>query len=222
VAEEQTTQTETAQTTSAGWTEESMREFMTGIERLNANVEGMRDELRPEPKAPEAPKQAEPPKPLDEMTNAELAAFIRQSTAQEIVDKLQPLLAQFGDKQAAQEQSVLEERYTREIEGLGAKHKDFMDWNAEMIAIVEETPGITPLRAYNLARSENPKKAKDLDDKYAPPKPEPPAKPFSLSPYGSGSGPNAPVKHASKEEAFKAALAKTAAKWPGVLPNLET
>src|SRR5207302_313113 len=145
-------------------------QFIEGINRLNANVEGLRGDVQPrepppEPKAePRGP--AQPEKPLDEMTNAELAKYIREATATEIVDKIQPLLAQFGQQQAAQEQAVLTESYTREIESLSAKHKDFMDWNAEMVAIVEETPGITPLRAYHLARSENPEKVKKLDEKY--------------------------------------------------------
>ncbi len=199
-------------------------QFIEGINRLNANVEGLRGDVQPreappEPK-PEPKGPAQPEKPLDEMTNAELAKYIREATATEIVEKIQPLLAQFGQQQAAQEQAVLTESYTREIESLSAKHKDFMDWNAEMVAIVEETPGITPLRAYHLARSENVKKAKELDEKYAPPKPEPPKKPFSMSPYGSNE-PNAPKPHATKEAAFKAALTKVQAKWPGVLTSQE-
>lgn len=200
-------------------------EFIEGINRLNANVEGLRgdvrprEELEPEPQ-PQLKGPPQPEKPFDEMTNAELAKYIREATAQEIVDKIQPLLAQFGEKQASQEQAVLTESYTREIEGLAGKHKDFMDWNAEMIAIVEETPGITPLRAYHLARSENQKKAKELDEKYAPPKPEAPKKPFSMSPYGSDA-PDAPKPHATKEAAFKAALNKVNSRWPGVLNSQE-
>jgi hypothetical protein len=195
-------------------------QFIEGINRLNANVEGLRGDVQPRDPPPEdkpAPKrEALPEKPLDEMTNAELAKFIRESTANDIVDKIQPLLAQFGTKQAEQEQAQLTESYTREIESLSGKHKDFGDWNSEMIAIVEETPGITPLRAYHLARSENPEKVKKLEEKYAPPKAPLAPKPFSMSPYGSNE-PDAPKPHANKEAAFKAALAKVNAKWPGVL-----
>lgn len=218
MAEEQQTTEQTGQAVQPDW-----NQFIEGINRLNANVEGMRGELqsREEPEAKPQPKAPlTPEKPLDEMTNAELVEFVRRTTANDIVEKIQPLLTQFGTKQAEQEQAVLTESYTREIESLSAKHKDFGDWNAEMIAIVEETPGITPLRAYRIARSENEKKAKELDEKYAPPKPEPPKKPFSMSPYGNNE-PDAPKPHANKEAAFKAALAKVNAKWPGVLGTQE-
>lgn len=209
--------------------------FMAGIDRLNETVDGLRGELKPAEKEPEQ-KPEQKPEPLpkfDEMTQAELAQWFMQHTdkvGRTIVDEVAKALRPTQQQQQESQQAILEERYTREIETLmtakGEDGKllrpDFADWNEEMVAIVNEMPGITPLRAYNLAKSENPAKAKKLDEKYNPPPPKPKS-PFSFAPGAGGvsAGEAAPKKHPDSAAAFRSAYAKVAARHPGVLPNLE-
>lgn len=51
-----------------------------------------------------------------------------------------------------------------------SKHKDFNDWLHEIKTVAEEMPGITAEDAYVVAKARNPEKAKELDQKYNPPK----------------------------------------------------
>lgn len=197
--------------------------FLDGINRLNDNVTELRQSVAQPAPAP-APRE-EPPaeresalEPLPnfaEMTQGELAQWFLGHTdrvSKTVVDRVAEMLQ--GQQQAQQQthQEVLVERYTRELETLAAEHKDLRDWNDEMVAIVNENPGITPLRALQLARAESPEKAAKLTAKYNPP-PEPKPKPFSFAPGGTGAGGTTQPKAVSKEDAFKTAFEKVRAKW---------
>jgi hypothetical protein len=136
-----------------------------------------------------------------------------------IIEKVSEIVKPTQEAQVQTQQELLTESYTRQIEGLMGQHKDFADWNEEMVAIVQENPGITPLRAYRLAKAENPEKDKKLDVKYNPP-PEKPKPPFSFAPSsGSGSDNDKPPTKVDNVTAFKKAWEKTNAKFPGVLPS---
>lgn len=55
----------------------------------------------------------------------------------------------------------------QQVEKLAGEKKDFWDWKEEMGALVKEHPDLSPRRLYSLARAENPKKAAEMDKKYA-------------------------------------------------------
>lgn len=54
-----------------------------------------------------------------------------------------------------------------EIKEMIGSKKDFMDWKEELKALRQELPNASLQRLYALVRSENPDKAKELDEKYA-------------------------------------------------------
>jgi hypothetical protein len=54
------------------------------------------------------------------------------------------------------------------VQELAGKHKDFWDWQGEMIELAMEYPSLPPHRLYTLARAENPAKAAKIDKKLNP------------------------------------------------------
>lgn len=53
-----------------------------------------------------------------------------------------------------------------EYDKIKQDHPDFDDWGTEMAALAKENPGLSLRRLYTLARSEDSKKAKELDEKH--------------------------------------------------------
>jgi hypothetical protein len=205
-------------------------QFLAGINQLNETVTDLREGLRnvPDEKPAEKPTPATPvselafPDNFDELSPKEQHLWMTKNWGERltntIIEKVAAIVKPTQEAQAATQEAVLTESYTRQIEGLMAQHNDFADWQDEMVAIVNENPGITPLRAYRLAKAENPDKDKKLDAKYNPP-PEKPKSPFSFVPGGSGGDNSTAPAKVDNATAFKKAWEKTNAKFPGVLPS---
>lgn len=100
---------------------------------------------------------------------------------------------------------------TGAISALKGKHKDFMDWKDEMIELANQNKGLAPHRLYQLARIDNPEKAKKLDDKYKPPREEGPRRPGfgGMTPSQSGTGSR--TRKMAPKEASDVAWAETVA-----------
>jgi hypothetical protein len=215
--------------------EPNWQQFVDGLNKLNENITGLRGEVKAPPKEPDdedeppatpaGPTELSFPEGFDEMPPRQqfkwLVDVVGKDLATAIVSQVSEIIKPIQQQQVQNSQSVLEERYTREILGLmeekGEDGKlvrpDFRDWGEEMQRIAGELPGITPERAYRMARSDNPKKAKELDTKYNPPPPPKPS-PFSFAPNAGGSSaPTASPKAPDKQQAFANAMEKVQAKW---------
>ncbi len=100
---------------------------------------------------------------LEQMSRADFANYIGDN----IVKTLQKeMLDPLNKKIEGIETTSVDKDIKMEVKELSGEHKDFWDWKSEMGEIAKATPGITLKRAYKLARSENPDKAKELDDKH--------------------------------------------------------
>jgi hypothetical protein len=210
-----------------GKTEANWEQFLDGLNRLNDNVTDLREGLRVVPEEKPAEKPAAPaefafPDNFDEMSGRDQHTWMIKNWGERltntIINKVAEIVKPTQEAQAATQEAVLTESYTRQIEGLMGQHKDFADWQDEMVAIVNENPGITPLRAYRLAKAENPEKDKKLDAKYNPP-PEKPKSPFSFVPGGGAGDNEKPAAKVDNATAFKRAWERTNSKFPGVLPS---
>lgn len=75
---------------------------------------------------------------------------------------------------------------SRQIEAAQKGRPDFMEWRAEIANIVKENPGLNVVRAYTIARTENPTKAKQMDEKYKEQPKGAGGRSFSMAPGGGG------------------------------------
>jgi len=101
---------------------------------------------------------------LEVLSRAEFAQHITNVLSKQFKSQIEEIAKQINEIRTG----VQEVDTKTTIKEFAAQHKDFWDWQDELRAIVKETPGISIERAYKLARAENPKKARELDEKYNP------------------------------------------------------
>lgn len=117
-------------------------------------------------KPPAPAKKDEPPAPsdkdLDEMSQSQLVGHVFKSMrtmldsfGKELNTKIDGLSTTFEKKE-----------FGTEVERAKAAHKDFDDFIPEIKAIMTDNPNLKVEQAYTLARSGNPEKSKQMDDKY--------------------------------------------------------
>ena len=176
---------------------------------------------RREQQAPPAPAPAAAEDDDDEPTAEELETLSRADFGKHIVSAvLKAVNKQVVEPINQQIQSITQHTTRNEIQSsvkeLATQNKDFWDWQPEMLALANENKGMAPKRLYQLARADNPAKAKELDTKYAEKKPTGEGggrvrfKGFGgLTPSQSGSGGKA--RNMGGDEAAKTAWAETVA-----------
>lgn len=186
---------------------------------LASRLDALRNDIGQLPGALAPPPPAEPEPDFDSMTQGELAAHIvgkvMKSFEARINDILNPINAQINDVR----QTVATRDVTADIAKMRADHKDFDDWKDDMVALAKQHSTLGIRQLYALARTENPAKAGELDKRYNPPAPPPPARWGGLTPNalnGNGATPKL-----SREQASAEAYREVAARHPGVLAALE-
>ena len=102
------------------------------------------------------------PDELETMSRRELLDLIERKLERRVEERVGKVLQEVQSVRARTE----EEKVLQEISQLEKQHPDFWEWRDEMIKIAQEMPGISPRRAYLLAKQENPKKAEELAAKY--------------------------------------------------------
>ena len=106
---------------------------------------------------------------LEQLDRKDFARYIRTHMLADIkgevsklsdamIAKIEDLGGRFESKNA-----------NEQIERTANSNKDFWEWSSEIKGLLKESPTLSVSRAYKLARSENPDKAKELDKKYNPP-----------------------------------------------------
>lgn len=107
---------------------------------------------------------------LDTLTESQLEALPRARFGQLLTGKigkliegqLKPLAEQINGVTVA----TTTERVKTEVANLAAQHKDYWDFQQEMLVLAREHPTLSPTRLYRLARTEHPQKAAEMDKKY--------------------------------------------------------
>ncbi len=114
-------------------------------------------------KAAEANIEDEPDPEVDveRLSRSELVSHINRSLDKTIAKALKPVL----DRLESTTTDVETDRVKREFEKAKDDHSDFMEWRDELQAMVTAHPDLSAERMYRLVRSENPEKAKEIDDK---------------------------------------------------------
>lgn len=163
---------------------------------------------------------------LETLSRKDFAAILEGR----ITKAMQSKIDAFGkaiDEKVGKVASGVDDVTAREaIKDMVERHSDFLEWKKEISAIIKESPGITLARAYTLARSEDEKKAKELDVKYTE-KAKADAggvvrkKGYGgLTPISKGTGGG--KTKMTQPEAMEAAFQQVAAEYGDVLEGLST
>lgn len=192
----------------------TFRQMMTVITTLGTSLQEIKSTqnslLQTLATRKEEPARKEEVSPSDEdinsMTQADLLKHITKVVGETVAktsDSIRREVGTFSEK--------MTERVTREeVEKFAQTHPDLFDMTNQIKKVIDETPGISISRAYNLARSENPELTKELDEKYykqSEDKDNPKPKPFGgLTPTsGTTLGEDGkPVKMTPEDAASKA------------------
>ncbi len=98
---------------------------------------------------------------VERLSRSELVSHINKSFDKTIAKVLKPVL----DRLESTTTDAETDRVKREFEKAKDDYPDFMEWKDEMKEIITAHPDLSAKRIYRLARSENPDKAKEIDDK---------------------------------------------------------
>lgn len=191
---------------------------------LGGKLDTLVDQVKTLPAQMAPPPQDAPPPDLETLTQTELASHIVGTISREVQKQIETALAPLMDQVTGLQTRVVSTDVNRDIERLRGEHKDFNDWKDEMVGLAKQHPTLGISQLYNLARSENAAKARELDTKYTPPAPPRPPRFGGLLPAGNGSGAsgNGATPPLSGRDAAVEAYREVSAKYPGVLAALET
>jgi len=105
-------------------------------------------------------------KDLEGMSRPQFGKHIVDSVTKGMNKQLEKMIKVLEAKIGKVEETTDRTAVQAAIEKVMEKHPDFYEWTNEIKAVAQDSPGITPKRAYTLARMENPEKAKKMDEKY--------------------------------------------------------
>jgi len=155
--------------TTVAETVKEMGKAMEGLSSMGEAMKSLQAELKGLKEKPKEEKKEK--KKADPGYNLELLS--RSEFQQVLLDKFQDLLeeklAPLGEQVKTVDSTVRTSSIQTALEKAKKKYPDFMEWKEEMIDLAKQVPGISPERAYNLVKAENPDKAKTLLEKYKSP-----------------------------------------------------
>lgn len=106
----------------------------------------------------------------EEIDDKTLESLPRKQFADHLIGKVSKIIEKqlkgVQKEVSSVKEGVSREKVQEQVMKLAGEHKDFWDWKDEIAEIATEMPGITPARAYKMARVENAEKAKKMDEKY--------------------------------------------------------
>ena len=126
---------------------------------------------------------------LPGMKDADLEGLSRSQFLNVILKQVNKGFDQIGKRLDAEVGGVKKDLSTKDLKAeliaAANKHKDFKEWGPEIKTLMGENPKLSIERAYVLARTENPDKAGQMDEKYAtPPTDDAGGKPKSKGGFG--------------------------------------
>lgn len=168
------------------------KDMVTGIGQLNEGFRALTDMARAAQgrQTPAAPPADPDDEPEDEPSGTDLETMSRREYADYLLRQMikatnkqiaEPLSAQIRELSA----SATRQQATMGVREAAAAHKDFWDWQGEMVELVNQPQykSLIPVDLYALARSRNPSKAAELDKKHNPQKPSD-SRPIKLPAFG--------------------------------------
>jgi len=112
------------------------------------------------------PSKKEDPEPdpddINELDNVGLIKLVVGEVGKVVDDKLEAV----GDSITATKQGLIDTRLEGEVKELMIENPDLLDWKSEMALISKDNPNLSLARLHSMARTEDPEKATELDEKY--------------------------------------------------------
>ncbi len=183
-------------------TEEQVASLVNAVAQVTETVKGLETKFdeRKEPE-PSAAKKDDTPKddePIELWGNKKIMENVK--------GMIENAVKGVDDKVSSTQTEVIKEKLKAEVGVARKNHEDFDKWDKEMQGIIKDAPGLSVERYYQLARLDNPEKAKKIDDEKA--KAEEGDEDRSQSSYGGmtpTSGTTTRNARMSKEDAAQAA-----------------
>lgn len=98
---------------------------------------------------------------LESMSRSDLLKYIEHRFGSLVNQHLQPLQERVEQTSTTTER----DRIQRQVNEAANKHPDFWEWRDEMQGLVQQYPDLTPEDLYTLAKTRNPEKAQQLQQK---------------------------------------------------------
>lgn len=149
---------------------ETLAKLTEGMSALAKAVEGIQTNMAADRKKPDEDEEEEEETEDEDLDDKTLETLPRKQFADHLIGKVSKIIEKqlkgVQKEVTSVKEGVSREKVQEQVMKLAGEHKDFWDWKDEIAEIATETPGISPARAYRLARMENPDKVKKLDEKY--------------------------------------------------------
>ena len=154
-----------------GQDKETLSKLTEGMNALAKAVEGIQTNMAADRKKLDEDEDDPDDGPdEDELDDKTLETLPRKQFADHLIGRVSKIIEKqlkgVQKEVTSVKEGVSREKVQEQVMKLAGEHKDFWDWKDEIAEIATETPGISPARAYRLARMENPDKVKKLDEKY--------------------------------------------------------
>jgi hypothetical protein len=135
---------------------------------------------------PQASKNEKDPLDVDleQLTNTQLADVLLKKISSNLSTELKKALGPLENRLTSTSNFVATKSFQEQIETTKKKHKDFDDWLPDIKTIAEKFPSASVEQLYQLARTEDPDKASELDTKYAEKPDESKKQQDPFSPFG--------------------------------------
>ena len=141
---------------------------------------------------------------LEQLDRKDFAAFIIKSAEVVLKTEMAKLLGDVDKKVTNLASSFESKNANEQIAKAADQNPDFWEWSNEIKQMLAENPTLSVNRAYQLAKSENHKKAEELNKKYAKPTEKKEQSFLGLTPTSSIGTRDATGKMTQKEAAEKA------------------
>ena len=107
------------------------------------------------------PKNVDPDA-INELDNSQLVPLVLSEVGKLLDDKLGGI----NKKVDATDQSILDKDLKSQFTDILKSNPDFLEWSGEIKDLNTKSPGLTMKQVYTLARTENPTKSAEMDEKY--------------------------------------------------------
>lgn len=154
---------------------------------------------------------------LEQLDRKDLVALIVTKFEGRLQHHLKDITKGIEDKINGVNEVLQGDLAQREVAAAQNGRPDFIEWRPEIAALIKDNPRLNVVRAYTIARSEDTKKAAEMDKKYAKKDEAGEGKPRKFSGFIPGSGGNGRGEGATKMK-FTEAAEKA---WNDVISGLD-
>lgn len=141
---------------------------------------------------------------FEQLDRKDFAKYILAQSQVSLRTEMEKLLKGVDEKVSNLSTNFETKNANEQIEKAAAAHADFWEWSNEMKLVLKDHPNLSVARAYNLVKSENPDKVKELSKKYDKPTEKKEQSFLGLTPTSSIGTRDSTGKMTQKEAAEKA------------------